>query len=154
MGFLVMNLSSLQSRLAILVQTAETLAGRPVIIEDKGNLVSELETALSTQSLAVVVAPAGGETKAGSLRGRSAWDTTLEVVIHRGQLDTDPIPSTVAVLDELVPLIHGAPIDPNNPALGEFACRRHELREGGDGSYCRVLTVLVTHPWSQPSSTS
>ena len=150
-----MTLTALQSRLHDLVVTAPLLSGRPVLIEDKGNLVAELEATLATQSLAVVVALSSGETKEGALPRRAAWNETFEVVVHRGQLDSDEVPSTTAVLDQLVPLLHGAAVDPEAEAEGKFACRRHELRESGDGAYCRVLTVLVTHTRSSsPNSSS
>jgi hypothetical protein len=150
-----MTLTALQSRLHDLVVTAPLLSGRPVLTEDKGNLVADLEAALQTQSLAVVVALSSGEIKEGSLPRRGAWDETFEIVVHRGLLDAESVPSTPAVLDELIPLLHGAAVDAQSEAAGKFACRRHELRESGDGAYCRVLTVRVTHTrLSSPPSSS
>lgn len=143
-----MSLSALQSRLQSLVQAAPLLAGRPVLVEDKGNLVNEVEIALQTQALAVVVASASGEVHDGALPRRTAWRELLEIAVHRGILDADDVPSTIAVVDELRGLIHGAHLDPANATSQRFACTRHELREAGDGTYVRVLTIAILDPIS------
>ncbi len=140
-----MKLTDLQTRLQALVAAAPLLEGRPVLIEDKGNLVSDLETALGTSALAVVVAPASGQAKDGNPRGRSAWDETLEVVIHRGPLTDPASPGTVEILDQLRELLHGAPIVADLSVRGTFRCVRHDLRENGDGTYARVLVVGLDH---------
>jgi hypothetical protein len=142
-----MTLTAIQSRLYALVAAIPLLKGEstekgyPVLIEDKGNLVADLEQALETQSLAVVVALQSGECKGDSLAHRVTWAETFEIVIHRGPLEGDDVPSTLEVLEEITPVVHAAPIDADNPHAGSFECRRHELRESGDGGYCRVLTV-------------
>lgn len=138
-----MTLTALQSRLRALVAACPLLEGRPVLIEDKGNLVSDLETALATTALAVVVAPASGTAKEPPARGRNVWSETLEVVVHRGPLADETAPTTVAVLDELRSAIHGALVDPTRAVLSVFACTRHDLRENGDGTYARALTVAI-----------
>lgn len=143
-----MTLTELQNRLETLVKSAPLLNGRPVLIEDKGNLVSQVETALQTQSLAAVIALAAGETNSSALRGRAAWKETFEVVIHRGLLDAEDVPATLAVLDQLRLLLHGAQLDAATPTKGFFACTRHDLRDGGDGTYARVLNVTTTTPIS------
>lgn len=147
-----MTLTALQSRLQTIVAAASLLAGRPVLVEDKGNLVSELETSLETQSLAVVIALASGSVKSGSLPRRAAWDETFEVVIHRGALDGVDVPSTIAVLDELRGLLHGAHVVANDPQSAKFACTRHDLREGGDSTYARVLNVGIENTISYSGS--
>ena len=147
-----MSLSLLQSRLQSLVQGAPLLAGRPVLIEDKGNLVNEVEIALQTQALAVVVAPVSGEVHDGPLPRRAAWRELLEISVHRGVLDAPGTPSTLAVVDQLRGLLHGAHVDPANPASPRFACSRHELREAGDGTYVRLLTLTVLDPFSAPTA--
>ena len=136
-------LTELQSRLQVLVQAEPLLVGRPVLVEDKGNLVSELETALAEQSLAVVIAPVSGDVQAGALPRRAAWVESFEVVIHRGLVDGADVPSTVAVLDALRDRLNGAPIDATKAIGPVFATTRHELRENGDGTYARVLTVTT-----------
>lgn len=141
-------LSALKLRLQTLVAAAPLLAGRPVLVEDKGNLVAQVEAALQTQSLAVVIALASGQAKDGAPRRRALWTETFEIVIHRGLLDADDVPATDDVLDQLRALLHGAPLDPANPAAGAFACTRHDLRDGGDGTYARVLHVTIDHPVS------
>ena len=143
-----MTLADLQSRLKAIVATSTLLAGRPVLLEDKGNLVAEVETALQTQSLAVVVALAYGQAKDGSLRQRAVWTETFEVVIHRGLLDGVDVPASLAVLDDLRRLIQGAPINPDDVRDGVFLCIRHDLRDGGDGTYARVLSVAIEQPIS------
>jgi hypothetical protein len=140
-----MELTALQTRLRDLVAACPLLAGRPVLIEEKGNLVSELETALSTQSLAVVIAPASGQVQDGAPPSRAGWEESFDVVIHRGLLDDASTPTTVAVLDQLRAALHGAPLDAGRTLRGAFAARRHELRENGDGSYARALTIVVIH---------
>lgn len=147
-----MTLADLKSRLAALVQASPLLAGRPVLIEEKGNLVSQVEAALQTQSLCVVIALASGQAKAGALRGRAAWDETFEVVVHRGLLDAADVPASDAVLDDLRSRLHGAPLDPSDRHAGAFACSRHDLRDGGDGTYARVLAVTLDHPISTLSA--
>lgn len=141
-----MLLSALQSRLKTLVEVAPLLAARPVLVEDKGNLVNELEVTLQTQSLAVVIAVASGAVNSGPPRRRALWTESFEVVVHRGLLDAGDVPSTIAVLDELRGLLHGALIVADKPADGNFSCTRHDLREGGDGTYARVLTVTAENP--------
>lgn len=143
-----MTYSALKSRLQALVQAAPLLEGRPVLLEDKGNLVSQVETALQTQSLAVVIALASGQAKDGALKTRATWSETFEVVIHRGLLDGDDVPATDAVLDDLRARLHGEQADPANRHAGTFACIRHDLRDGGDGTYARVLTVSIERPVS------
>jgi hypothetical protein len=138
-----MTLAALKARLQDLVSASPLLAGRPVLLEDKGNLVSELETVLQTQSLAVVIALASGQVKDGALRRRALWVETFEVVIHRGPLDGADVPATDTVLEDLRARLHGAPLDPAGPGEGAFACVRHDLRDGGDGTYARVLTVAI-----------
>lgn len=143
-----MTLSDLQSRLRTLVAASPLLVGRPVLVEDQGNLVSELEVALSTQSLAVTIASSSGIMQSGSMRGRGAWDETFEIVIHRGMLDAADVPSTLAVLEDLRARLHGAPADPQARLTAAFACARHDLREGGDGTYARVLNVTTENTLS------
>ncbi len=137
-------LIELQNRLKALVQEEPLLAGRPILVEDKGNLVSDVETALETQSLAVVIAAASGEAKDGSLQKRTAWRESLEIVIHRGLIDGADVPSTAAVLDALRGRLNGAKVDPLKPVGESFTVTRHELRENGDATYARVLTVVTT----------
>lgn len=141
-----MTLADLQTRLQELVAAEPLLANRPVLVEDKNNLVAQVEQALAEQSLCVVIAPAAGDVKEGALAGRAAWVESLEIAIHRGLLDTDGTPSTVAVFDALRLRLHGADISATRSIRGIFACRRHELRENGDGTYVRVLTVSATIP--------
>jgi hypothetical protein len=136
------------------VQTSALLANRPVLSEDKGNLVNEVEVALQTQALAVVVAPVAGEVKEGALPRRAAWRELLEVAVHRGVLDGADTPSTIAVIDELRGLVHGAHVDPASETSQRFACVRHELRETGDGTYVRVLTIAVIDPIVSITSTN
>lgn len=114
-----------------------------MLIEEKGNLVSDLEVALDGAALAVVVSPESGQAKDNNPRGRAAWDERLEVVIHRGPLADAGAPSTVVVLDQLRELLHGAPIVADQSVRGSFRCVRHELRENGDGTYARVLLVAL-----------
>lgn len=136
-------LEQLQNRLKALVQEEPLLAGRPVLVEDKNNLVSVVETALDTQSLAVVIASASGNAKDGPLPRRSAWTESFDVVIHRGLVDAANVPSTAAVLDALRDRLNGAQVNPEAPSKNAFRCTRHELRENGDGTYARALTVAV-----------
>jgi hypothetical protein len=143
-----MSLAAIQSRLKALVEAEPLLEDRPVLIEEKGNLISILESVLETQSLAIVIAPARGEVKPNALRGRAGWADAIEVIIHRGILDGDDVPSTVAVLDALRARLHGAPVDEDKPALTAFACTAHELRELEGDAYARVLTVEVISPVS------
>lgn len=138
-----MTLSDLQARLVFLVSASSLLKDRPVLVEDKGNLVAEVEAALETQSLAVVVALASGQLASLPTPRRAAWQDAFEVVIHRGLLDGDDVPSTAAVLVDLRQRLHGAPLDAANPSRGLFSCIRHDLRDGGDGTYARVLLVAA-----------
>lgn len=136
-------LTELQYRIREIVLSEPLLEGRPVLVEDKNNLVAELEAALQTQSLAVVIAAASGDLKDTSLQKRGAWTERIEIAIHRGLLDAEDVPSTCAVLDALRERIHGAPLV-TGKMQGFFRTPRHELREGGDGTYVRVLTVEAT----------
>jgi hypothetical protein len=145
-------LLKLQNRLHDLIAAAPLLAGYPVLVEDKGNLANEVENALTTQSLAIVVCSSSGQAKAGQLRGRALSSEEFEIVIHRGLLDDPNGLTTVAVINTLVPLIHGAPADPACPAASLFAFKRHDLRENPDGSFARVLIVGVDFTWSPPFS--
>ena len=147
-------LQQLQTRLQTIIAAAPLLAGRPVLVEDKGNLTIEVENALATQALAIVVAASSGQAKAGQLRGRPGSDEEFEVVIHRGLLDDAAGLTTIAVLDTLCPLLCSSLCDPNNPAAGLFAFKRHDLRENSDGSFCRVLVVTCPHTWEIPPPAS
>jgi len=135
-----MDIATLQTRLVALISASPLLDGRPVLVEDKGNLVNQVELALQTNSLAVVVALASGEL-AATASSRAAWSDTFDVVIHRGLLDQDDVPSTAALLEDLRARIHAAPIDPAAPRGHAFAALRHDLRDGGDGTYARVLLI-------------
>lgn len=139
-----MTLSDLQTRLVALVSASTLLTGRPVLIEDKGNLVSEVEAALDSSSLAVVIALASGEMPTPPTPRRAAWQDVFEVVIHRGLLDGADVPSTATVLADLRERLHGAPLNPDEAFRGLFSCLRHDLRDGGDGTYARVLLVAAT----------
>jgi len=139
-----MKLSEIKTRLATLVKSYEPVAKRPILVEDKGNLVSQLETALQTQSLAVVIALASGEKKDSGTQKRGAWNDTFEVVIHRGQLDGDDVPAADEVLDDLLDVLDGADVKVGDSSKGTFTCLRYDLREGGDGTYARVLNVRLT----------
>lgn len=138
-----MDLAAIQTRLSDLVKASTLLTDRPVLIEDKGNLVAELEAALAVQSLAVVVALSGGKAKDNAQPKREIWVENFEVVIHRGALDGVDVPSTLSVLLDLRKRVHGAGLHATDRAQGTFTCTQHDLRDGGDGSYCRVLTVTV-----------
>ncbi len=141
-------LTQLQTRLRDLVAAEPLLAGRPVLIEDKGNLTFELEAALQTQSLAVIVAPVSGQAKSGQTSIKAHSEEAFEVVIHRGLLDGEDVPSTVEVLDALIARLHGALLDAAAPKPGRrFAYAGHQLRENGDGSYARVLALSVDNLW-------
>lgn len=139
-------LSALQTRLRDLIAAIPDLAGVPVLTEDKGNLATEVENALATQALALVVAPCAGVAKANQARGRAASDEEFEVVIHRGLFEGASAPTTVAVLDALVPAIHGAPSAADRPAA-DFVFKRHDLRENADGTFARVVVFTVPHTW-------
>jgi hypothetical protein len=141
-------LQAIQNRLRDLIASAPVLAGYPVLVEDKGNLASEVENALQTQSLAIVVMPSSGQSKGQQLRGRALSEEEFEVVVHRGLLDDPQGLTTVAVIDTIVPLIHGAPTDPTIQKSSLFTFKRHELRENTDGSFCRVLIVATDFTWS------
>lgn len=139
-----MTTSQIQDRLKELVTASLLLEGRPILLEDKGNLVSQIETALQTQSLAVTIALSGGSNKARAQK-RAAWDETFEVVIHRGLLDGVDVPATNDVLDDLRMRLEGSPVNPAARVCEQFTCTRHDLREGGDGTYARVLLVTVVN---------
>jgi len=139
-----MKLAAVQTRLETLAQGSPLLKDRPVLVEDKGNLVNELETALETQSLAVVVALSGGQARDGSTRTRTASDEKFELVIHRGQLDGVDVPSTLDVLEDLIERIHGTEVIADKPAAGFFQYVRHDLRDTGDGAYARVVEFTIT----------
>ncbi len=141
-------LSALQNRLRDLIKAVPSLAGVPVIVEDKGNIAADVEAALATLSLCIVVAPSSGQAKSGQLRGRAASDEDFEIVIHRGLAEGTL--TTVAVLEILVPLIDSAACDPAARVGNAFAFKRHELRENSDGSFARVLTVSCPHTWQTP----
>ena len=142
-----MLLTVLQSRLREIVAAEPLLTDRPVLIEDKNNLVSTVETALATNSLAVVISPVSGA--AGESQPKTAVNSTetFEVVIHRSPLDTPDTPSTVEVLQALRTRIHGATIDGTHqapPAAPRWRYVSWQLRELGDGSYARVLICSAT----------
>lgn len=141
-------LTKLQNRLKDLIAAAPILGGYPVLTEDKGNLASEVENALQTQSLAIVVAPSSGQARASQLRGRALSDEEFEVVVHRGLLDDPKGLTTVLIVDTLVPLIQGAPADPDMTRSALFAFKRHELRENPDGSFARVIIFTTEFTWS------
>lgn len=143
-----MTLEDIQARLVALVQTCELLTGRPVLAEAKDNLVNQIEVALQTQSLAVTIAAESGQTRDGAPPGREAWEEQFEIVVHRGLVDAGNVPSTAAVIDALRDLIKGASSDPTKAGGLKFRCKRHELRDAGDGTYCRVLTVGLSNPVS------
>jgi len=145
-------LQQLQNRLHDLIAAIPALAGYRVLVEDKGNLASEVENALAEQSLAIVVMPSSGQAKTGQLRGRALSTEEFEIVIHRGLTDDPAGLTTVAVVDMLVPTIHGASTDPSVTQAALFAFKRHDLRENTDGSFARVLIVGVDFTWSPPFS--
>ncbi len=139
-----MSLVALQSRLKVLVAAEPLLDGRPVLIEEKGNLVNDVETALAETALAVVIAPARGQAAAEQAKTAINSDETFEVVIHRGALADAESPSTVAVLDALRLRLHGALVAADAPTSGRrFRYLGHELRELGDGAYARALNLGV-----------
>ena len=143
-------LAELQTRLQQIVASAPILAGRPIKTEDKGNLVSEVENALVMHAICVVVAPANGNAKPGQAKGNAYFEEDLEVTIHRGLLEDEHGLSTVAIVDVLIPLIHGAPIVANHPAPHAaqlFRAKGHRLIENGDGTFARVITVSIDHQW-------
>lgn len=148
-----MKISDIKARLKAIVETSELLTDRPILIEDKGNLVNQVETVLQTQSLAVVIALASGQAKDGSRqRPRAAWTETFEVVIHRGLLDGEDVPSTDDVLDDLRSRLQGELVTADQAGDGTFTCSRHDLRDGGDGTYARVLNVSIDHPIAPPTA--
>lgn len=140
-----MTLADLQTRLVALVRESPLLKDRPVLIEDKGNLVAEVENALEVQSLAVVVALSSGQLYSSQVPERKRWEDTFEVVIHRGLLDQSDVPSTAAVLEDLRGRLHHAPLSVALPYGPFFTCIRHDLRDGGDGTYARVLLISAAH---------
>lgn len=157
-----MTLAALQSRLQALVAAEPLLAGRPVFIEDKQNLVSVIGAALAETSLCVAIAPASGaaseaaapqRVSSGTLPRRAASGEVLEIAIYRGLIDAPEVPSTVVVLDALRSRLHGALIDASNPRGGRFAYVRHDLRDQGDGVYVRVLQVAATVTIAPPTDT-
>lgn len=135
-----MALAAILTRAKSLVEAIPLLAGVPVLVEDKNNLVKMVEETLATQSLALVVGSASGSATAGQSRTVSQADEVIEIVIHRGLLDADTVPSTVQVYDALRPALHGKTIlaggQPGTPA---FKFLGQELRELGDGTYARVV---------------
>jgi hypothetical protein len=141
-------LQALQNHLCDLIASAPLLAGYPVLVEDKGNLASEVENALQAQSLAIVVMPSSGQAKGQQLRGRALSEEEFEIIIHRGLLDDPNGLTTVAVIDTIVPLIQGAAADPGATRSSLFTFKRHELRENTDGSFARVLIVSADFTWS------
>lgn len=141
-----MTVSEIKARMVAIVSASPLLTERPVLIEDKGNLVAQVEQVLQTQSLAIVVALSSGAAKDPQLRARALWDEVFEIVIHRGLLDGDEVPASDAVLVDLRERIGGSLMDPAKPTAGKFYCIRHDLRDGGDGTYARVLTVGMTQP--------
>jgi len=143
-------LADLQTRLQQIVASAPILANRPIKTEDKGNLVNEVENALAMHSICVVVAPANGNAKPGQAKLNAFFEEDLEVTIHRGLLDDPAGLSTVAIVDVLIPLIHGQPIIANHPAPHTaqlFRVKGHRLIENGDGTFARVITVSIDHQW-------
>lgn len=149
-----MTLSGLQTRLKVLVDAEPLLAGKKVLIEDKNNLTSQLETALATLALCVVIAPKSGTANATQAKGVGAAnsDEQFEIVIHRSLIESNATASTVEVLDALVPRLHGAQIDAAaNAASARFRFLGHELRELGDGSYARVISIGTAHLWPTAS---
>jgi hypothetical protein len=147
-------LQKLQTRLQTLIASAPILAGYPVLVEDKGNLASEVENVLATQSMAIVVMPSSGQAKGQQLRGRALSEEEFEIVIHRGLLDDPNGLTTVAIVDTLVPLIQGAAADPDAQKSSLFVFKRHDLRENTDGSFARVLIVSTDFTWSPALSTT
>lgn len=155
-----MTLSDLQIRLQALVAAEPLLAGRPVFIEDKQNLVSVIEAALAETSLCVAIAPvSGGATEStapqrvasGALPRRAAIGELVEIAIYRGLIDAADVPSSVVVLDALRARLHGALLDAANPGAGRFTFVRHDLRDLGDGVYVRILQVSGTITISPPA---
>jgi len=141
-----MDLIALQHRLRDIVAEEPLLAGRSVLIEDKNNLVTAVETTLASQSLCAVVAPISGSAKDGQPKAAINSTETFEVVIHRSPIDTPDTPSTVAVLEALRKRVHGALITANHPAPAAAPRWRYvswQLRELGDGAYARVLVCAA-----------
>jgi hypothetical protein len=147
-------LQKLQNRLRDLIAAAPLLAGYPVLVEDKGNLASEVENALAIQSMAIVVMPSSGQAKTPQLRGRALSEEEFEIVIHRGLLDDPNGLTTVAIMDTIVPLIQGAATDPDAARSSLFSFKRHDLRENTDGSFARVLIVVTEFTWAPAFSTT
>ncbi|MBS0632015.1 MAG: hypothetical protein JSS11_08890 [Verrucomicrobia bacterium] len=153
-----MTLADLQNRLRDLVAAEPLLAGRPVLIEDKQNLISAIETALAETSLCVVIAPVSGQAKVSTqpqassvLPRRAAVGEILEISLFRGLIDAADVPSTVAVLDALRARLHGAPLTADQSYRGTFAFVSHNLRDQEDGTYVRVLTFAATVTISPPA---
>lgn len=139
-------LTTLQSRLREIVAAEPLLTGRPVLIEDKNNLVAIVEAALAVNSLAVVVSPVSGTASDSQPRASINSVETFEVVIHRSPIDAPDTPSTVEVLQALRKRIQGAPVNPAHPAAPASVAFRyvsHQLRELGDGNYARALIVAA-----------
>lgn len=149
-----MTLSAIQSRIQSLISALPLLAGKPVLVEDKGNLAADVEQALAAMALCIVVAPSAGQAKSNQLRGRAASDEDFEIVIHRGMGDDPNSVTTVAVLQAIVPLLHGAPVDPDAPGSTSFAFKRHEMRENADGTFARVIIFSLAHTWPSPPTSS
>lgn len=139
-----MSLVSLQSRLKSIVLEEPLLAGVPVLIEEKGNLSSDLENALAATAVVVVIAPSRGQAKAEQAVSSLNSDESLEVDIHRGPLSDANAPSSVALLDALRVRIHGQFVNPAVPVGRRFRYLTHDLREFGDGTFVRVLMIGVT----------
>ena len=141
-----MTLAALQARLQALVGAEPLLTGRPVLIEDKQNLVSQVDAALATVAMCAVIAPVSGEVKPGPTPRRAATAEVIEIAVHRSHIDAESVSSTVAVLDALRARIHGALVQADNPSAGTFSYLGHELREIGDGAYVRILLIGATVP--------
>ncbi len=139
-----MSLTVLQTRLKTLVLAEPLLANRPVLIEDKGNLVYDVEAALATTALAIVISPTRGQAAPDQPKGSINSEEAFDVVIHRGALADTDSPSTVAVLDALRVRLHGALVSESGPGSGRrFRYLGHDLRELGDGAYARALGIGV-----------
>lgn len=139
-----MSLAALQERLRDLVAAEPLLADRPILLEDKGNLVYEVEDALATQALAVVISPAKGAARPTQSATQAHSEEHIDVIVYRGPLAEAEAPSTVALRDALLPRLHGAFVAPAGPGVGRrFSYVGHELRDLGDGAYARALTFRV-----------
>lgn len=155
-----MTLAALQLRLQALVAAEPLLTSRLVLIEDRQNLISAIETTLAETSLCVVIAPVSGSAKestqpqhmaSSTLPRRTAVVEMFEISLFRGLIDAADVPSTVAVLDALIARLHGAALTADESYRGWFTFVGHNLRDQGDGSYVRVLTVGATRTISPPA---